>query len=210
MSFGRRGVKQDKHGMAQAGFGRSATGGASGGKGAYGEEFVMKYTLLEAVIGAAGMAVCWYFLEPAMSGAAMTGKAMFISGIFALCFLGCSFLVCAGLCGKMKLKIDANGLTQGTLFGESHLAWQDIDGFEILTVNYSKSIFAKAKKTSMLSMAKKVTIPVSAFKSRHQELLEWTASYRADLVPHILAVMSKVGAKKQVRELIEKNGEGAV
>jgi hypothetical protein len=190
--------------MGQTGFGRAAQNRFSAGAGA--EEFVMKYTVKEAVLGVFGMAVCGYFLEPAMSGGDMPGKAMFVSAMVALGFVGCGFLVVAGLLGKMKLKIDANGLTQGTLMGESHLAWQDIDGFEILTVNYNKSVFAKAKKSSMLSLAKKVSIPVSAFKSRNYELLNWTSAYRPDLAPHILAVMSTVGAKRLVKDLARENG----
>ncbi len=199
MSFGKRGLAANTQAMGQAGFGQAAQSSYSAGIGE--EPYVLRYTKMEALFGALGMAVCWYFLEPALSGGAMTGKAIFMSVVLALGFLGCAFLCVAGLQGKMKLTVDSNGLAQGTLMGESRLDWPDVEGFEILTVNYNKSVFAKAKKASMMSMAKKVRIPVGAFKSRNYELLTWMRAHRPDLVPQMLAVMSKVGAKRLVKDL---------
>lgn len=203
MSFGKRGLVQNGQAAVQADFGAAAPNRHGAAVGA--DDYVLKYGVKDALAGVLGMTLFGWFLEPAISGGSMTGKAMFLSAIAALCFLGCAFLFVVGVLRKTKFTADATGLAHGTLTGESRLAWQDIEGFEILTVNYNKSVFVKAKKTSMLSMAKKVRIPVGAFKSRDYELLKWTSAYRPDLTPQILAVMSKVGAKRLVKELAQGN-----
>ena len=199
MSFGRRGVRADASnfngGLMRGAISNAAIGGA--------DDYVLKFTPLDSLIGAVGAAVCYWVLEPTFHGARMDIEGAFISLMSGIGLIGCLFFIFMGLSGKTKFKADSTGISRDQLFNTSHMRWEDIEGFEILTVNYNKIVFAKATKSGGLTSSKKVTIPNAAFKSKDAEFLGWAAARRPDLVPLILGVMTKVGAKKLARSFVD-------
>ncbi|MEZ5920699.1 MAG: hypothetical protein R3C60_05045 [Parvularculaceae bacterium] len=202
MTFGKRGVRRNAHGEKNGGAGAPFSGRASAGGP---PDYALNYSFNDSALGIAGAFFFGWLLQPYFYGVEMDVNAIFLCMFFGIGFLGSLVIVFMGLSGKTKLRVDATGLARDQFFGESRISWDDLEGFEIMSVNYNKIVFAKAKKDGGLTSSKKLTMPKEAFKSKNTELLNWALYRRPDLAHLFLGVMSEVGAKKLARQFIEES-----
>ncbi|MEL7487921.1 MAG: hypothetical protein AAGJ87_11970 [Pseudomonadota bacterium] len=119
-------------------------------------------------------------------------------------FLGALALAASGFAsvvlGKGNFIADNSGIAYEAITGDSHIRWEDLDGFTIMSVNFNKIIYATRLKGTKETSSRQVMIPTKAFKSKELEFLTLTAANRPDLLPYFATVMKKVGAKKLLRE----------
>lgn len=196
MAFGKRGVTATAGGGVQGGGVRVATPG-------YGEEIRFDHnsrsvasSLFLAVLGAGLL----YYVPK-----------HFVLDFRAYVLLGASFLLVIGfggflmnaMLGKARLVIDGQGFRTESIFGDKVMRWEDLDHFEIMSINYSKTVFACARKSAGRTLTKKMAVPTDIFKDKDLRFVSATLGARADLAPQLVYVMRKVGAKKLAGALIE-------
>ena len=128
---------------------------------------------------------------------------LFIGG---LCILGGCIMLLQTALGKAKLIITDQGFTVEKLQGDTTVSWADMDSYEIFSANYHKMVFLKSRESAGLFGRKKITVPSAAFKSKGLELFQATAQYRPDMLPQVAGVMTKVGAKKLLKQVAAQAG----
>ena len=200
MAFGKRGTAQvaDPYALPRHNY-QSAPSDV-----AIGNAFEIKYGALDIALMALCILLFGWLLQNVFRGASMHGMDYFFALFFAISVIGFFANLIFAASGRTKFRADGIGLKSASLFKETSLRWAEIDGFEIMSVNGGKSIFAKASGGGMLSLARRAAIPALAFRSKDFGLLLQIANNRPDLLGAALNVADKVGAKKQAQEFVSR------
>ncbi len=197
MAFGKRGTA-----AALDGGPRGGLGAASSGIG-YGEEIRFDHggssvfvSLLFVLLGA-GLV---YYVP---NNYVLDFKGWIAVAAGGLIFVGFTGKLLDALLGKAQLILDERGLRSESVFGDKAIGWEDLSGFEILSVNYTKTVFACAREKGPNTTVKKMAVPTGLFKDKSMRLVKTAMGRRPDLAPQVAGVMHKVGAKKLAGKLGE-------
>lgn len=127
-----------------------------------------------------------------------------------LFMLAISWLVMAGgvliaanlFTRRASFLADETGFGNESLIGNRHMRWEDVEAFQITTVNFVSTVNARARKDRHPTSKKYVNVPVSVFKDKELTFVSNLLSRRPDMAEPTVFVMKKVGARKQLKKLM--------
>ncbi|MEZ5922533.1 MAG: hypothetical protein R3C60_14460 [Parvularculaceae bacterium] len=147
MTFGKRGVRVKAHNDVNGGAIHRGRANAAGGP----PDYVLNYSLNDSALGAGGVFLFGWLLEPYFRGVEMDMNAIFLCMLFGIGFLGSLVVVFMGLSGKTKLRVDASGLSRDQLFGKAAS-----DG---KTSKVSRSCLSTTTRSSLRKRARRAVSP---------------------------------------------------
>ncbi|MGI9327842.1 MAG: hypothetical protein ACR2PZ_21670 [Pseudomonadales bacterium] len=106
------------------------------------------------------------------------------------------------LFGKPRLVVDGEGFHSECLLLTRTMRWEDIHTFEVTTAYWRMMVNAKSLKVEGSTSNTYVHVPNVAFKLSSLAFVRELLKRRPDMTEAILDVMKRLGAKKQIQQLL--------
>ncbi len=153
--------------------------------------------LREIVYGIIGLAIAYAIFQAAEEG------SLFMMAMAGLILAGGALMLLNTALGKASLVVDDRGFRSESLLGTRNMNWEDLESFQITTINFVTTINAKARKKSERGNSSTyVHIPNHVFKRKDLVFVEELLSRRPDMADATVSVMQRLRAKKLLKQLM--------
>ncbi len=133
----------------------------------------------------------------------MDDPGLFMLAISWLLMAGGAVIVANFFTRRASFLADETGFGNESLIGNRHMRWEDVEAFQVTTVNFVTTVNARASKKRHPSSKRYVNVPVSVFKDKDMTFVTNLLARRPDMAEPTVFVMKKVGAKKLLKKLME-------